>query len=74
MTVYIYAPNHRRAADVAKELGYDHGGWVYVAGPDDIHANTFHLILNAPITMGLEYRLSVARASGGLVTVQECLT
>lgn len=73
VTIYIYAPTHRRAADVAKGLGYDTTEWDYVSGPDDIRANNFHLILNAPLTMGIEYRISVARASGGIITTQEYL-
>lgn len=75
MTVFVYAKNHPDARRVARQLGLEDDGWTHISGPDQIRAiKSFHLILGAPLTMGLDYVISVARASGGKVTLQEVWT
>lgn len=74
MTTFVYAPNAYDARRAAKEIGLAEGEWKFITGPDQIGVRSFHLVLGAPLTMGLDYAISVARASGGRVTLQEIWT
>lgn len=68
----IWAGTGAQAVMIAKGLGIDK--FTYIKGPDDLRYTSFHLIHNQEMTMGMEYRLAVARASGGTVTTQKVPT
>jgi hypothetical protein len=71
-TTVIWSDTYASAQLVARGLGVER--FTYIKGPDDLRLTSFHLIHNKDLTMGMEYRLSVARASGGQVTTQKVPT